>query len=299
MPPSASLQVEFRLAKTHRFRRIHPARVRDSRVGGPSAAAAHRWSLQDGDRCPLRLAHSPPRVYACTPSSSERFDPRWTPNRPLIDTSKTGHFLTLSAETLTAARSLCSSIAMGNVLDLSKQQQVIALGRLGWPLRRIEQETGVRRETASAYLRAAGIAVRGRGRPGGRRENRPFSPRCPPTPRNGGRGLVARPAPVPARPTDGACAQPNSSRHNWEIRRSLRVDANKSGGPRTGRFRTSEGLGRHTGRPCGSRIRVSSAQGEDELVSPPLTRGTAVRSATARYNRACCRASSTPTPSAS
>ena len=55
---------------------------------------------------------------------------------------------------------------MGNVLDLSKQQQVIALGRLGWPLRRIEQETGVRRETASGYLRAAGIAVRGRGRPG-------------------------------------------------------------------------------------------------------------------------------------
>ena len=55
---------------------------------------------------------------------------------------------------------------MGNVLDPSKQQQVIALGRLGWPLRRIEQETGIRRETASAYLRAAGIAVRGRGRPG-------------------------------------------------------------------------------------------------------------------------------------
>ena len=29
---------------------------------------------------------------------------------------------------------------------------MIALGRLGWPLRRIEQETGVRRETAGAYL---------------------------------------------------------------------------------------------------------------------------------------------------
>ena len=37
---------------------------------------------------------------------------------------------------------------------------MIALGRLGWPLRRIEQETGVRRETASAYLKAAGIGVR-------------------------------------------------------------------------------------------------------------------------------------------
>ncbi len=42
----------------------------------------------------------------------------------------------------------------------AKKQQVIALGRLGWPLRRIEQETGVRRETAGAYLKAAGIGVR-------------------------------------------------------------------------------------------------------------------------------------------
>jgi transposase len=41
-----------------------------------------------------------------------------------------------------------------------KKQQVIALGRLGWPLRRIEQETGVRRETAGAYLKAVGIGVR-------------------------------------------------------------------------------------------------------------------------------------------
>ena len=49
---------------------------------------------------------------------------------------------------------------MSNVLSEAKKQQVIALGRLGWPLRRIEQETGVRRETAGAYLRAAGIGVR-------------------------------------------------------------------------------------------------------------------------------------------
>src|SRR5579864_308333 len=49
---------------------------------------------------------------------------------------------------------------MSNVLSEEKRQQVIALGRLGWPLRRIEQETGVRRETASAYLKAAGVAVR-------------------------------------------------------------------------------------------------------------------------------------------
>lgn len=53
---------------------------------------------------------------------------------------------------------------MGNVLSETKRQQVIALGRLGWSLRRIEQETGVRRETAGGYLKAAGIAI---GRPGG------------------------------------------------------------------------------------------------------------------------------------
>jgi len=53
---------------------------------------------------------------------------------------------------------------MGNVLSETKRQQVIALGRLGWSLRRIEQETGVRRETAGGYLKASGIAV---ARPGG------------------------------------------------------------------------------------------------------------------------------------
>jgi hypothetical protein len=52
---------------------------------------------------------------------------------------------------------------MGNVLDKTKQEQVIALGRLGWSLRRIEQATGVRRETAGGYLRSAGVALRAPG----------------------------------------------------------------------------------------------------------------------------------------
>lgn len=52
---------------------------------------------------------------------------------------------------------------MSNVLSDHKQQQVQALGRLGWSLRRIQAATGVRRETAGAYLRAAGIPVRGVG----------------------------------------------------------------------------------------------------------------------------------------
>jgi transposase len=54
---------------------------------------------------------------------------------------------------------------MSNVLDDNEQQQICALGRLGWTLLRIQRATGVRRETVGAYLRAAGIPVRGRGRP--------------------------------------------------------------------------------------------------------------------------------------
>ena len=52
---------------------------------------------------------------------------------------------------------------MSNVLSEHTRQQVLALGRLGWSLRRIEAATGVRRETASGYLKAAGVPVRGRG----------------------------------------------------------------------------------------------------------------------------------------
>jgi transposase len=54
---------------------------------------------------------------------------------------------------------------MSNVLDDHKQQEIRALGRVGWTLSRIQAATGVRRETISGYLKAAGIPVRGRGRP--------------------------------------------------------------------------------------------------------------------------------------
>lgn len=54
-----------------------------------------------------------------------------------------------------------------------KRQQVIALGRLGWPLRRIQQETGIRRETAGAYLKAAGVSIRP---PGGWGRRQPAKP---------------------------------------------------------------------------------------------------------------------------
>ena len=57
-----------------------------------------------------------------------------------------------------------------NVLSEEKKQQVLALGRLGWSLRRIERAVHLRRETAATYLKAAGIPVRppggwGRGHP--------------------------------------------------------------------------------------------------------------------------------------
>ena len=65
---------------------------------------------------------------------------------------------------------------MANVLSEYKKQQVVALGRLGWSLRRIERATGVRRETASTYLKAAGVGVRP---PGGWRRRTASKPAAP------------------------------------------------------------------------------------------------------------------------
>ncbi len=62
----------------------------------------------------------------------------------------------------------------GNVSSEQNRQQVITLGRLPWPLRRIERETGARRETASTYLKAAGIEVR-------RQRGRRLEPKAAPT----------------------------------------------------------------------------------------------------------------------
>ena len=95
---------------------------------------------------------------------------------------------------------------MSNVLNEEKKQQVIALGRLGWSLRRIQKNTGVRRETAAAYLKAAKIAFRP---PGG------WGRQFPPKPANEpitdfGAGLAAGatvvPDPPPGRsPSASAC----------------------------------------------------------------------------------------------
>ena len=89
---------------------------------------------------------------------------------------------------------------MSNVLKEEKRQQVLALGRLGWSLRQIEEATGVRRETASGYLKAAGLKVRGRGRPPARPAKPAISPQMPTdsSPATAaGKGTAAA-APVPA-----------------------------------------------------------------------------------------------------
>ena len=62
---------------------------------------------------------------------------------------------------------------VSNVLSEEKKQQVIALGRLGWSLRRIEAAVHIRRETIGGYLRAAGIPVR---TPGGWGRRSPAKP---------------------------------------------------------------------------------------------------------------------------
>lgn len=96
---------------------------------------------------------------------------------------------------------------MSNVLSKTKQQQVIALGRLGWAVRRIETETGVRRETVSKYLKSAGIPVRP---PRGRRLPKAASREgviTDPGPKPASREeVITDPDPPPARsPSASAC----------------------------------------------------------------------------------------------
>jgi len=97
---------------------------------------------------------------------------------------------------------------VSNVLSEEKRQQVIALGRLGWTLRRIEKETGVRRETAGAYLKAAEVAVRP---PGGWGRRPPAKPANEVSPDSG----VVSGDPVPAQAESPALPpDPNSKPAN-------------------------------------------------------------------------------------
>ena len=111
---------------------------------------------------------------------------------------------------------------MSNVLSEEKKQQAVALGRLGWSLRRIQKAIGVRRETVSAYLKAAGVAMRApRGqfipaKPASREDGVITDPTCakPASPsevitNSGGESATlaeAKPDPRPGRsPSSSAC----------------------------------------------------------------------------------------------
>jgi len=94
---------------------------------------------------------------------------------------------------------------MSNVLSDEKKQQVLALGRLGWRLRRIEEATGVRRETASAYLKAAGISVAAPGRRG-RTEAKPANESTPDPPPKPANKSIPDPEPPAPRPPGFASA---------------------------------------------------------------------------------------------
>ena len=98
---------------------------------------------------------------------------------------------------------------MSNVLSKTKQQQVIALGRLGWAVRRIEKETGIRRETVSKYLKSEGIPVRP---PRGRRLPKAAScegvitdPGSKPASRE---EVITNPDPPPARSLSASACEP-------------------------------------------------------------------------------------------
>jgi hypothetical protein len=96
-------------------------------------------------------------------------------------------------------------VDMANILGDDKKHQVLALGQLSWTLRRIQEATGVRRETASAYLKAAGIPIRGPRRrqltPNPASEVSTDSAALPP----GVTGPLVWPPPTGRAPTASAC----------------------------------------------------------------------------------------------
>ena len=122
-----------------------------------------------------------------------------------------------------------SSVLVSNVLSEEQKQQIIALGRLGWSLRRIQKETGVRRETISAYLKEAGVALRP---PRGRRiRAKPAGPSSEVTPDS----TPAKPAseaevsPDSSGASDGGSAAPNSGRSASDSACEPYIDAIEAG----------------------------------------------------------------------
>lgn len=129
---------------------------------------------------------------------------------------------------------------------------MLALGRLGWSLRRIQPTTGVRRETVSAYRKQVGIAVRD---PRTRSPPKPASPRSVSTDPS---------SPLPAR------ADPVSNRRTRLFvftlgysRKSVRLLCFKSPS------RTWAQLHEHAFRRLGGAVRVVVLDNLSEGVLPP------------------------------
>jgi transposase len=126
---------------------------------------------------------------------------------------------------------------MSNVLADDKHHQIVALGRLGWSLRRIERTTGVRRETISGYLKAVGIGVPGRGR----------------------RASRAKPAISPALvSTDSGGANPAISTDAGEAKAATKAEVSTDSGPR---------------QPPGRAPSASACEPYRELIAEALGRG--------------------------
>ena len=156
---------------------------------------------------------------------------------------------------------------MANVLSREKREQVLALGRLGWSLRRIEEATGVRRETASRYLRAAGVSVR----PVGRWGHAPAKPAIEVSTDSAGAQAAANAPDPPAGPPPTRSPQASACEpyRDWieEAVRSRSAGARDLAGP-------------------GRRARLRGALRECASVRREAPRGRAARSAPADRDRA-------------
>ena len=100
---------------------------------------------------------------------------------------------------------------MSNVLSEAHKQQVLALGRMGWSLRRIERDTGINRDTAARYLREAGIAVKKPGPPSKQTAKPAISPAevtPDPTAPDSKPANMATPDPSPAKPPSPSNCEP-------------------------------------------------------------------------------------------
>jgi len=115
---------------------------------------------------------------------------------------------------------------VSHVLNEQKKKQVLALG---WSLRQIEKATGIRRETAGGYLKAAGIGLRPPGA---------WGKKAPPKPANGdgvttGSAAAAESSPppetgTPAAPSAGAASVSEPYREVIENGREFSASVRKA-----------------------------------------------------------------------